>query len=207
VTPRTVVVVLASALAFVAVLWLAYQLSQLIRWTVIAVFLAVALAPAVNWFQRRGLKRGIAIGVVYLILLAVFAAIGALIAPPLVDQVTGLVSFATDLSRQPGGVQQGLQDLATRFGLGAYVDTLRAQFATLPSRLGSAAGPLLAVTRGIVGSVTATISILLLTFFLLLDSGPFVDATLALFNPAQRPRLRRLLGESAGRFTATSMGT
>ncbi len=198
VTARTVFVVLATALVFVAALYLIYQLTQIIRWTVIAIFLAVALAPAVNWLQRRGIKRGIAIGIVYLLLMAVIAAIGALIAPPLVDQVTGLVAFATDLSSRPGGVQQGLQELATRFGLGAYVDTLRAQLSTLPSRLGAAAGPLLAVTRGVVSSVTATISILLLTFFLLLDSGPFVAAGLALFNPAQRPRLRRLLGESAG---------
>ncbi len=198
VTARTVVVVLATALAFLGLLWLLYQLSQIVRWAVIAVFLAVALAPAVGWLQQRGIKRGLAIGLVYLALLAVIGGIGALIAPPLVDQLDGLVSFATDLSRQPGGIEHGLRDLTTRFGLADYFDAIRAQISTLPSRLGAAAGPLLAVTRGVVGSVTATISILLLTFFLLLDSDRFVNAGLALFNPAQRPRLRRLLGQSAG---------
>jgi len=45
--------------------------------------------------------------------------------------------------------------------------------------------------------VTALISILLLTFFLLLDNDRFIAAGLTLFHPAQRPRLRRLLGRSA----------
>jgi predicted PurR-regulated permease PerM len=198
VTARTVVMVLLTALLFVGALFLLYQLRQIVRWTIIAIFLAVALAPAVNWLERRGIKRGIGIGVVYVALLAVLATITSLIVPPLIDQVEGLVGFATDLTSRPGGLEQGLRDLAGRFGLGAFVETLRAQLSTLPSRLGAAAGPLLAITRGIVSSVTATISILLLTFFLLLDSEHFINAGLALLNPAQRPRLRRLLGESAG---------
>ncbi len=198
VTARTVVMVLLTTLVVVGLLFLLYQLRQLVRWTLIAVFLAVALAPAINWLERRGIKRGIGIGLVYLVLLAVIAAIAALVVPPLVDQVQGLAAFATDLTRRPGGLEQWLRDQTGRFGLASYVDTVSAQLSTLPSRLGAAAGPLLTITRGIVSSITATISILLLTFFLLLDSGRFINAGLALFNPAQRPRLRRLLGESAG---------
>lgn len=198
VTARTVIVVLTTAVGFVITLWLLYQLRQIVRWTVIAVFLAVALAPAVNWLQRHGIKRGLAIGVVYLALLAVVGGIAALVVPPLVTQINGLITFGSDLASRPGGLEQGLRDLVNRFGLGAYFDTMRAQLVTLPARLSTAAGPLLAVTRGVVGSVTATLSVLLLTFFLLLDSGPFVNAGLALFHPTQRPRIRRLLGQAAG---------
>ena len=51
VTARTVVVVLATALAFLGALWLLYQLRQIVRWTVIAVFLAVA--PSVIYALAR----------------------------------------------------------------------------------------------------------------------------------------------------------
>jgi predicted PurR-regulated permease PerM len=67
----------------------------------------------------------------------------------------------------------------------------------LPARLTVATGPLLAVTRGLIGSLTALLSILLLTFFLLSGSQRFVEAGLDLFHPLQRPRLRRILGLSA----------
>jgi predicted PurR-regulated permease PerM len=115
----------------------------------------------------------------------------------LVDQVQALVEFATAQARRPGGLDQGIQDLAVRYGASGYVDLLREQMSSSPARLTVATGPLLAVSRGLIGSVTALISILLLTFFLLTGSHRFVDAGLALFHPLQRPRLRRILGLSA----------
>lgn len=198
VTPRTVFVVLATALAILGGLYLLWQLRQIVRWTVIALFLAVALSPAVNWLERRRIKRGVAILLVYLALLAVIGVIAALVVPPLVDQVGGLIDYLTNLSRQPGGLEQGLRNLAARFGLEPYVATVRAQLSSVPARLLAAAGPLLSVTKGVIGSITAFISILLLTFLLLLDSERFVNAFVGLFNPAQAPRLRRLLDQSAG---------
>ncbi len=198
VTARTVVTVVFTILLIVGGLYLLYQLRQIVRWTVIALFLAVALNPAVSWLQRHRVKRGLAILLVYLALLAVIGGMVALVLPPLVEQVDGLVEFSTNLVQQEGGPEQGLRSLAERFGLGRYYDTLRAQLADLPGRLGTAARPLVGFLTGLVGGVYASISILLLTFFLLLDGERFVNAFLQLFNPAQRPRLRRLLGQSAG---------
>ncbi len=198
VTPRTVAVVIFTALAILGALYLLWQLQQIVRWAVIALFLAVALNPLVDRLQRRGVKRALAILLIYLALLAVFGVLGALILPPLIEQIDELVQFGTGLAQQPGGAEQGLRRLTERFGLERYYDTLREQVSTLPGRLDAAAGPLLGFTRGIVTSITASISILLITFFLLLDAERFVNAFLLLFNPAQRPRLRRLLGESAG---------
>jgi predicted PurR-regulated permease PerM len=197
VRPVTVAVVVFTALAILAGLLLLWQLGQIVRWLVIAIFLAVAITPLVGWLSRHRLPRGLAILVVYLGLLLLFAGLGALVLPPLVDQVQALVSAVAERARQPGGLDQAVEDLANRFGLGGYVDALRAQIRELPGQLSVAAGPLLSVTRGIFGSLTATVSILLLAFFLLLDSDRFIAALLNLFNPAQRPRLRRLLGQSA----------
>ncbi len=198
ITPRTVVVVLLTGLVLLGGLWLLWQLQQILRWLVIALFLAVALNPPVHWLDRRlpG-GRGIAILLVYLVLLLVLAGLGALIVPPLVEQAQGLSGYVVDLFQQPGGINQAISDLASRYGLAGYLDVIRDQLSTLPGRLVTAAGPLLSVTRGVFGSITAFISILLLTFFLLLDSDRFLTVGLTLFNPAQRPRLRRILHQSA----------
>lgn len=197
VTARTVFVVIMTTLIILGGLYLLWQLQVIARWLLIAVFLTVALDPAVDWLDRHRIKRVAAILLVYLALILMLVAFGALVVPPLVEQVQELVQFITNLTRRPGGPEQGLRDLAERVGLGAYFDTLREQASTLPTRLGGAVGPLLSFTVGIVTSITATISILLMTFFLLLDGRRFVEAGLRLFSMAQRPRLRRVLDQSA----------
>ncbi len=197
VRPTTVVVVLVTALLFVAALYLFWQLRQIVRWTLIAVFLAVAIAPAVSWLQRHRVPRVLAILLIYLALLLALIGLSALVLPPLVAQISSFVDAVVRLARQPGGAELALQQLANRYGLGGYVDSLRAQLAALPGRLSGAAGPLLALTGGIIGSITALLSILLITFFLLLDGERFVDMGLNLVPPAHRPRIRRVLSQSS----------
>jgi predicted PurR-regulated permease PerM len=191
--PKTVVVVLATALLFAIALFLFWQLQQIVRWVAIAVFLAVALAPAVNWLNRQRIPRVVAILLVYLALLLALAGLGALVIPPLVTQISEFVYTLVQLARQPGGVEQAIQQFADRFGLGDYVQGLLEQAAALPAQLSSAAGPLLALTRGVIGSVTAFVSILLITFFLLLDGERFVDTGINLLRAESRPRARRIL--------------
>src|SRR6266498_6092731 len=61
------VLVVAGVVLVLYVLWL---LRQPISWLIIAAFLAVALAGPVNFFQRY-MKRGLAIALVFLGLLAI----------------------------------------------------------------------------------------------------------------------------------------
>jgi predicted PurR-regulated permease PerM len=197
VAPHTVVTILFTALVFAGVLYLTWELRQILRWLVVALFLAVALDPAVSWLSARRVPRSLAILVVFAVVILAFGALGVLVVPPLVDQVQALVEFATAQVRRPGGLDQALEELAARYGATGYVDLVREQVGSLPARLTVATGPLLAVTRGLIGSVTALISILLITFFLLAGSPRFVEAGLNLFHPLQRPRVRRIMGLSA----------
>jgi predicted PurR-regulated permease PerM len=198
VTVRTVLTVLATALAVMGLLFLLWQLRTIVRWTVIATFLAVALNPAVNRLQALRIPRAFAILLVYLAMLLVLGGLIALIVPPLVEQGRQLVNFVISLYVRREGIIGGLQDLANQYGLSDYLDTIQGQLSALPARLATAVKPLVSVTVGIVSSIYATITILLLTFFLLLDGERFVVAILRLVAPAQRPRLRRILGQSAG---------
>lgn len=197
VRPRTILVIIFTVLAVAVGLFLLWELRQVVRWVVIATFLAVALNPAVDWLQGRHIRRSVAVGLVYVVFVLVVAGLGALIVPPLVAQVQALIAAVVDIFQRPGGLERMVQDLANRYGLGPYLSALREQAKALPSSLNAAAAPLLAVTRGIIGSITALLSILLLTFFLLLDGANFVEAGLRIFPQRQRPILRNVLGQSA----------
>jgi predicted PurR-regulated permease PerM len=187
---------LLTGLALLGVLYLLYQLQQIVRWLIIAMFLAVALNPLVSLLARR-LPRSVAILLVYLALILVVAGIGLLVVPPLVDQVQQLADQIGHVIKEPGGANAELEKVARQYHLEGYLKTLRSQAASLPGRLSAAAGPLVTVTKGIINSVTALVSILLLTFFLLLDGGRFIESGLTLFPASQRPRIRRVLHEAA----------
>jgi predicted PurR-regulated permease PerM len=203
VTPRAVLVVMLNTLALLGGLYLLWELRNIVVWCVVAMFLAVALNPAVDWLDRRGLPRVVAIVLVYLALLFLVVGTTALLLPPLISRGQALVTFVIDLVRDPPGgtPQAALQDLADSYGLGGYLndylDTLRDQIGSLPERLSAAVAPLVSVTRSIIGGVVSLISVLLLTFFLLLDGRRFVETGLLLVKPSRQPRIRRLLDRSA----------
>lgn len=198
VTPRTVLAVLATALVVLGLLYLLWQLRTVVRWTVIALFLAVAMNPAVNRLQRLRLPRSVAILLLYLILIFFFVGIGALVIPPLVEQGQALATYVVNIYNQRDGLIVQVRDLAAQYGLSEQLTSLQGQLSTLPSRLSAAALPLLSVATGFVGSIYATITILLMTFFLLLDGQRFVNAGLGLFPATERPRLRNLLDQASG---------
>jgi hypothetical protein len=72
----------------------------------VALFLALALNPAVEFAQRRGLGRASAVGAVYVVALAILTLLGAVFIPPLVDQISKLIdalpSLVDDLTKGHG---------------------------------------------------------------------------------------------------------
>src|SRR5688572_18233317 len=95
---RIVGVVLVSAIA----LYLLYLLRKPIGWVAMATFIAIALSAPVDRLGKR-MPRGLAITCVYLGLVLVPVALGALIVPPLVTQGTELVD---DLPAYANDVQE-----------------------------------------------------------------------------------------------------
>lgn len=63
---------------------------------VVSLYLAVGLNPAVEWFVRRRISRGLAVALVFLCLVVVFALIGLAIIPVVTKQVTLLINQVPD---------------------------------------------------------------------------------------------------------------
>src|SRR5215211_731214 len=79
-------VVLVTA-AIVGGLYFAYLIREVIGLVLIAAFLAIALAPPVNWLDHRRVPRWLAILIVYLGFAGAIFGIGLLLVPPLVNGV------------------------------------------------------------------------------------------------------------------------
>jgi predicted PurR-regulated permease PerM len=189
---RTVLIVVGVAIG----LYLLYLLRRPILWALIAVFLAVALSGPVNYLHRR-MRRGLAIATVYFGLLLVPIAIGALIVPPVVTQVNNLIqnlpSYVHD-AQDFVNKNRTLRRLNRDYNI---TGKLEQQAARLPSKAGDAATVLSNVGLGLVNSLFALLTILVLTAFLLGSGRIWVDRLLELQPPERRERLRKPLDHMA----------
>jgi predicted PurR-regulated permease PerM len=201
---RTVAIASLTAVVVLGALFLLWQVRTFIGWFVVALFLAAALNPAVNWLQRRHrlIKRPLAIALSYLGVLAALLFIVGIFLPLLVDQINGLVEFVAAAANAPEGPTEYIKGLAQQNGLGGVFERfsdqlkdLRDEFGELVRNIFSSTG---AIAIGAAGFVAALATVLTLTFFLLLGSERYVNAGVGLFPEAHRPLVRRLLTRSAG---------
>jgi predicted PurR-regulated permease PerM len=190
---RLVLVVLLTTLSVLLAMWLLYRLQTIVVWSIVALFLAVALGPAVDWLTRHRVPRALAILIMYVVLLIVFAAVGALVVPPLVQQATQLVHAL----QQPGGLPAEAHRVAGPLGLDGLVNTLRPQLDAIPGQLAGLINLLPTVTAGTLSTLTAVLSVTVLGFFFLHDGAGVVEAALHLLPDAHRPLVRRLVDGSA----------
>jgi predicted PurR-regulated permease PerM len=186
--PRTVLRVVGILLASAIVLEVVLVSRHVISWMFIALFLALALNPAVDLLERRIKRRGLATGLVCVAALLAVVGIGWLFIPTLVNQVNDFAGkvpdYLDDLTKGRGR----LGFLQEKYHL---VDKARKALKEGgASRLFGLSGTALAVAKGVVNAVLATVTIVFLTFFMLLEGRGWVESFFSLLRPESRPRWR-----------------
>jgi predicted PurR-regulated permease PerM len=191
---RTVVNVLLIVLGFVLLLEVIWLSRQVITWILVALFLALALNPAVEFFQRMGIKRrGYAAALASLLTLLALVGLGSLFIPTLVGEANDLVRAAPDYVEDVSEGRGPLGDLADRYDL---VERVRAgvQGGGASGVLGLS-GTALSVTKSIITTIVATVTIAFMTFFMLLEGPRWLDKSFALLPEGSQERARRVGGE------------
>jgi len=189
---RTVLIVVAFALS----LYLIYLLRTPIGWLLIAAFLAVALSGPVDALDRR-MRRGFAIAIVYLGLLIVPVALGWLIVPPLVTEGNHLADKAPDYARDVStfvNENERLRRLNEDYDI---TTKLTEEASKLPGKLGGAAGTLRDLGLGVVNSVFALVTILILAAFMLGSAQRWIQSGLRYLPEDRAGRLERVLRRSS----------
>jgi predicted PurR-regulated permease PerM len=191
-TARVVAVVVVAAVG----LYLVYLLKQPLGWLVLAGFIAVAVSGPVKFFERK-MRRGLAIAIVYLGVILIPVLIGAVLVPPIVDQANNLATnapkYAGDLTNTVEN-NKTLHDLDQKYDLTAKI---REQAAKLPGKVGDAAGVLADVGAGIVSSVFAGITILILSVFMV-GAAPRWRQSFVRLHPEDRARALNRLFDRTG---------
>jgi predicted PurR-regulated permease PerM len=185
---RTIARMVVTVMATLGLLYLLYQVRSTLLLVFISLFLAVALGPPVAWFRRHRFGRASSILVVYLLIASSIVGVGLLVVPPIVNQVNQLSkdipNYVKDLQKN-----KTFRKYDQKYHISKKIND---QAKKLPSHLGEAAGALASVTVGIFGALVQLVTVLTMTFFLLLDGERIAGFLLGLRGPQKEERFRRV---------------
>jgi predicted PurR-regulated permease PerM len=192
--PTTVLTVLGLTFGFLLLLYVTWIARQVLTWTLVALFLALALNPAVEFFQRQGLKRrGASAAVTFLLTIGAIIALFSLFVPTLVNEARGfadaLPGYINDVSAGRGQLGR----LADKYEIEARVrDAVNTGGAE--SLLGFS-GTALAVTKSVLTFVVALVTITFMTFFMLLEGPAWMERFYSLLPEGSRGRWEKVGNE------------
>lgn len=184
-TNRALFIVLGA----LALLWLLAHATHIFVVLFIAVLLASSVSIAATRLERYGVKRGIAILLVYIAVIAVLAGVVALLIPLIAGEITTL---RDNLPSYQDSINSFLARLPKRNGEALRVNTI---FGDLGGRLNGAAGT---AGRGALAAGSTLVTLLLIfviAFFLAVDPK-FPERVVTRFvPPAARRRTLGLMGK------------
>lgn len=185
--------VVGSVLATLVVVELLLRLHQVVIWIAVSSLFAVVLHPPTTLLVRRAkLGRALAAIVVFFTGTVLVAGLGYLFVRPLVDQVN------TSVNNFPGYVADAragrgtIGHLVKKYNIVNYVDKNQP---TLEKDLKSAEKPAEHVATGLLNTLTAMATIVVVTFLLLIEGPSMMTGGLGLLSPPIRDRVRTVIND------------
>jgi predicted PurR-regulated permease PerM len=173
------------------IVWAAYLVRDVLLLIYISGLLAIGFSPIVRLIERqrmlpvgtRRLPRWFAILVLYVFILGTLTGIGFLVVPPIVHQGQQLWTALPDM------LDKGQRFLVDK-GILQQPLTFQEAVARAPvSRGGEAVGTVFGAIIGVIGGLFGILTILILTFYLLVESAELRASMLRLFPASRRARI------------------
>ncbi len=203
-SPRALVVWTIAVAAFAVVLMAAlFVVRHVLLLIYVCALLAIGLSPLVRWIERREilavgrrLPRWLVVLVLYGVVLAIWIGVAALVVPPLLTQSRELAVSAPAMLEQAQGA-------LTRHGLGPLsFDRVAAALPTASDALGTVLG----TVSGLLGGAFGLFTIIILTFYFLVEAESIAAAWLRLFPRQRRAQARAIAQGVTDKVSAWLIG-
>lgn len=187
---RVMAMVLLSLLFFAALRKAAYPLTLIFT----AFFLALALNAPVHWIaqhmpgKRRG-SRKLGTAISFLIVIIFLIGFLASLVPPLVRQTNNFIKEAPDLVQSVQDEDSSLGKFVRKYNLEDQVEKFSSQ---LSERLDNASGVALTGVTKISSSIFAMLTILVLTFMMLIEGPRWLQLGKGILPKAKQKRANAL---------------
>jgi predicted PurR-regulated permease PerM len=192
---RSVFIILSGALAFAVAVLLFWKLRRIVGLVVIAAFFAIILNPLVDALTRLHLRRSLATTIVFLLGVTAFAGLVYTFVRPVYDAGQ---DFARDVPGFVDRAQHGqgrVGELIKRFHIDEKV---KENAPKLQQALSNAGGPAVHAAQRVASGLLALLTILVLSFLMLLEAPSIISSFLSLLSPEHAVQVRRI-GQDAAR--------
>jgi|tagenome__1003787_1003787.scaffolds.fasta_scaffold20699665_2 predicted PurR-regulated permease PerM len=183
----TAVRLVATGVALVVAINLIHAIQGVLIWSLAALFLALALEPAIQFAERRGLKRTTATVTVYATGILVVLGVLAAVLIPLASQTRSLVD---DGPRILNRIEHAsvVQDLDRRFHV---IKSAK----DIPRHVPDAAGLLFGLTGTVFGLLFGVVSVIFLAVFASIELPRMTRGGLSLLSPEAAPVVQERIGD------------
>jgi len=187
---RLIVFAVFALIAGVLLAYTLYLVRAVLMILYVAGLLAMGLSPIVRWLEhhlgrrKRKFPRWLAIGIIYLGIVGLMTLIAFIVIGPFITQVRALWSTL------PGYIDQ-LQNTLVRYGLITHTYKLSELLKNAPDPL-VALGGIVGALQGAAGVVGGLATVLILPYYLLLESEWMHLTFIQLFARDRRPQIARL---------------
>ncbi|HEX9033654.1 MAG TPA: AI-2E family transporter [Streptosporangiaceae bacterium] len=199
---------IVATVAVVAATYLAgkllYRLREVILLLLLAGFLAVLLNPLVAALQHLGIRRrGVAVSLVTLLGVLVFAGLGAAFGYPLSGGITHLAHALPGYVARAEHGRGWAGHLVRQYHIAAWVRRNESKLVKLGQDL---ARPALAVGKAAVSLLAALVTVFVLVVLLLLDGPALTRGALTVMSPAHAEKFSLIAGEASRAATGYMTG-
>jgi predicted PurR-regulated permease PerM len=184
----------------IVALWAMYLIRSQLLVIYVCVLFATGLSPLVRWIERRRtsgkrrLPRPAAILLIYATVIGIIVAIGYVVLPPLIEQSQ---AFWRELPERIEGVQRRLVSWGVISPDTSYQDLLK----QAPGS-GDTVNFVLGTVWGFVGGLFGFVTILLLTFYFLVESQSIFNFFVRLFPRERRQTVADVSGMVTNKVSA-----
>lgn len=190
---RAVVTVIAAVFS----IYLIYLLKTPLMWLTLSLFLAIAASGPVNALGRH-MKRGAAIGIVYVLIILLPILLGALLLPPLVKSAVTLID---DLPGYINDLQNTIEKdprfekANENFDIQENLQKLQGDLA---NRIGDAAGVLSSIGEALINSIFGAFTIFVMSIFMVSRGRGWIDSWINTRAGPEAEALRRTVDRIGG---------
>lgn len=171
-----------TALIFVLVGWLILKLNSILIMVFVAYILMTAVSPIVGYFEKRKIPRAVTGGIIYILIIVAFLLIIVPIFPFIVSQVNALlVSFPQYLEQAARivKIQVNPQEINN----------------VITSRVGTISDNAFYITGRFFGTLFSAVTILIVSFYLLIDYDKIKSAVVSLFHEKYQRKVATTFAE------------
>nr|WP_245659375.1 AI-2E family transporter [Streptomyces ochraceiscleroticus] len=186
--PRAMVLALALLACFQLASWAFHQLISLLLNILIAFFLALAVEPAVDWMAARGVRRGVATGLVFLAILVAGVGFMTLLGSMLAGQITTMVGeFPQYLDSVISWTNETFHTHLSRVEV--QNNLLKSDW--LQRYVQDSANNVLAVSATVLGSLFNLLTVALFSFYFAADGPRLRRALCSVLPPTRQAEVLR----------------